>query len=207
MAFELGGFAENESVIDGDFNAFNFCLATDYLGAFIEEDFVSLGEMNNNLIDDIVYWLNYDGEIGKNDVVNINGIDKGSLITKNNRTFIQCIVDEHQADMAETYIMRGVKDPKLYLTCILYGDFCLYKDILNYIHGFVTDKEEYTKFLTNIFSMLEEGYLNIESSRQKIQFLERVKLYIDSIQYPKEYGEIDIPIDNYTFVNQLVKVR
>ena len=38
MAFELGGFAEDESVIDGDFYAFNFCLATDYLGAFIEED-------------------------------------------------------------------------------------------------------------------------------------------------------------------------
>ena len=30
MSFELGGFAEDETVIDGDFNAFNYCLAYEY---------------------------------------------------------------------------------------------------------------------------------------------------------------------------------
>lgn len=207
MAFELGGFAENESVIDGDFNAFNFCLATDYLGAFIEEDFVSLGEMNNNLIDDIVYWLNYDGEIGKNDVVNINGIDKGSLITKNNRTFIECIYDEHQADTANTYIMRGVTDPRLYLTCILYGDFCLYNEVLNDIHNFVSNKEQYIEFLADIFKLIDREYLKIESSEKRIEFLEHIKIFINKICYPKEYGKIKFPTDNYTFVKQLVKVK
>ena len=39
---ELGGFAENPRVIDGDqrdFEAYNFCLAENYYHAFLEEDF------------------------------------------------------------------------------------------------------------------------------------------------------------------------
>lgn len=207
MAFELGGFAEDETVIDGDFKAFNFCLATDYLYAFMDEDFESLGELNNYLIDDIVYWLNYDGIIGKNDVNKINGIDNGTLITKNNRTFIQCIYDEHQVDMAETYILRGVNNPKLYLTCILYGELCLYNEVLNYIHSFVYDKEKYTKFLTDVFKLIDEEYLKIETSEQKIKFLEKIKIFIDKIEYPREYGKITISTDNYIFVKQLVKVK
>ena len=68
MSIELGGFAEDETVIDGDFNAFNYCLAYDYLCAFENEDFDALGEVNNDLIDTITDWLNYDGEIGKNNI-------------------------------------------------------------------------------------------------------------------------------------------
>ena len=45
QALELGGFAEDESVIDGgyeEFVAFNYCLAMDYYNALKEEAFSEL---------------------------------------------------------------------------------------------------------------------------------------------------------------------
>lgn len=45
-AIELGGFSEYQEDIDGNFEAFNRCLASDYLTAMISEDFLSLGELD-----------------------------------------------------------------------------------------------------------------------------------------------------------------
>lgn len=205
MAFELGGFAEDETVIDGDFNAFNFCLATNYLYAFIDEDFEALGEVSNDLIDKIIDWLNYDGEIGKNDIDKIEGIANGTIITCNNRTFIQCIIDEHQVDMAETYILRGVKNPELYLTCILYGNMDLFESILNEIHYFIDSKYEYMVFLKRIFNGLDDEYKKISSKEDEYEFLNKIKIIINNIRYPKDYGKIKFSKDDYEFGKQLVK--
>lgn len=207
MSFELGGFAEDETVIDGDFNAFNYCLAYDYLCAFENEDFDALGEVNNDLIDTITDWLNYDGEIGKNNIDKIKGIDNGTIMTCNNRTFLQCIIDEHQVDMAETYILRGVKNPELYLTCILYGDDDSFKSILNAIHYFINSRYEYMAFLKRIFNGLDEEYKKISSSEDKYEFLNKIKVIINNIRYPQDYGKIKFSKDDYEFGRQLVKVN
>ena len=95
---KLGGFAEDLTAIDGteeDFNAFNYCLACDYCDAVIGEDFDGLGEDLNDgvawhyIMSDVCYWLNYDGEIGKNLEEEFPKLYNGTVITYNNRTFIE----------------------------------------------------------------------------------------------------------------------
>lgn len=203
---ELGEFAEFEKDIDGDFNAFNYCLAEEYLYAIAEEEFSSLGEMSNDLIDKIVYWLNYNGEIGKNNLDNIKGIDNGSIITIKNRTFIEAIADYHQYQIAEVYILRGISDVKLFLTHLIYAPideidgYCL-----NGAYIFPNDREKYVEFLNNVFNGLDQYFIKIKDNETQKQFLDRIKTIANSIYYPKEYGKIKIDINNYSFGRQLVK--
>ena len=98
MSIELGGFAETPEVIDGteeDFNAFNWCLACDYYEAVVGEDFDSLGEVLNDvynwhtLMYDVCTWMNYDGERGKNMKDELLKLYNGTILTYNNRTFIE----------------------------------------------------------------------------------------------------------------------
>lgn len=98
MSIELGGFAETPEVIDGteeDFNAFNWCLACDYYEAVVGEDFDSLGEVLNDvynwhaLMGDVCIWMNYDGEIGKDKKDEYPKLYNGTILTYNNRTFIE----------------------------------------------------------------------------------------------------------------------
>ena len=65
---ELGGFAESPRVLGGDerdYEAYNYCLAENYYHAFLDEDFEALGEIDSYLVEDIIFWLNYNGKIGK----------------------------------------------------------------------------------------------------------------------------------------------
>jgi len=200
--YELGGFAEDESVVDGDFNDFNFCLAKEYESAIIEEDFKSLGDFDNYTLDNIVYWLNYDGKIGRDNIHSINGINDGSIITINDRSFIDAIFECKKPQIAEIYINRGIIDPKLYLTCILYGDEEISKTILNSVHfSIVRDKEAYIKFIKEVFNELQEQFSRIEVDKQLI-FLSRVKKAIENIRYPREYGNVDAII-SYKWQKQL----
>ena len=107
MYNELGGFAESPEVIDGDWEAFNFCLAECYLQAMGEENWEALGYMDEELVNDIARWLNYDGEIGKDRIDIIKNIPKGLIQTSKNRTFIDAIVAEHKAPLAQTFIYNG----------------------------------------------------------------------------------------------------
>ena len=76
MYNELGGFAEGPEVVDGNWEAFNFCLAECYLQAMGEEDWEALGHMDEDLVNDIARWLNYDGVIGKDRINIIKNIPK-----------------------------------------------------------------------------------------------------------------------------------
>ena len=65
---ELGGFAESPRVLGGDerdYEAYNYCLAENYYHTFLDEDFEALGEIDSYLVEDIIFWLNYNGKIGK----------------------------------------------------------------------------------------------------------------------------------------------
>ena len=204
--YELGGFAEDESVVDGDFNDYNFCLAQEYESAILEEDFSSLGEISNSLLDEIIYWLNYDGEIGKDNLHLINGINDGSIITINDRSFTEAIFDCKQVEMAATYINRGILNPKLYLTCILYGDEEISSTILNSVHFYIVrDKDAYVKFIESLFDELQDYFSKIEADRQLV-FLSRLKRSIENIRYPKEYGNVGATI-NCCWQKQLVMVN
>lgn len=206
MSFKLGGFAEYEDEIDGDFNAFNFCLAEEYMTAIIEEDFDALGFVGYDLIEKITYWLNYNGTIGKDVIDKIEGIKNGNIITINNRTFIDALYTYKKADIAEMYIVnRGIIDSKLFLTCILYGEEKLSKIILNEVHYFIKEKEEYIGFLNDVFSLIEQEFNIIDNVEDKKQFLNKIKQSISNITYPKKYGEIDISIKEYNWGKQYKK--
>lgn len=74
MSIELGGFAEDETVVDGDYEMFNRCLAEEYLSAFVCEDAEALGTISSNLIDNIINWLNDCDNIQKKQ--NCTSVDK-----------------------------------------------------------------------------------------------------------------------------------
>lgn len=203
---ELGGFAEFEEDIDGNFNAFNYCLAGEYRAAIVEEDFELLGYISNDLIDEITYWLNYDGEIGKNDLDAIKGIDNGSIVTVKNRTFIEAITACHQYQLAETYIFRGIHDINLFLTHLIYTPIDEIDGyILNGAYIFPNDREKYAEFLNHIFVGLDQHFIKIKYKDQQLQFLDRIKTIINLVRYPKEYEKIVISKDDYTFGRQLTK--
>lgn len=207
MSFELGGFAEYEDEIDGDFNTYNFCLAEEYMASIINEDFESLGFMSYDLIEKITYWLNYNGTIGKDDIDIIEGIKNGNIITVNNRTFIDALYANKQVDIAEMYIVnRGIINNKLFLTCILYGKGELPKIILNEVHYFIKEKEDYIGFLNDVFSLIEQEFNKIDSVEEKKQYLSKIRQAVPNIKYPKKYGEINISIKEYNWGKQYKKI-
>lgn len=206
MCYELGGFAEFEDEIDGDFNAFNYCLACEYLTAIFSEDFKILGEISNYLIDKIVYWLNYDGKIGENYLNEIKGISNGNIMTSEGRTFIDAIIDHHQYQIAETYIYRGIQDIKLFLTYIIYTPIDEIKyDNINLMLVEQLDRNKYIEILNNIFSELEKYFIKIEEKNEQKEFLDRVKVIINQIKYPNSYEKIKISSKDYSFIKMLIK--
>lgn len=207
MRVELGGFAEYEDEIDGNFNAFNFCLAEEYMASIINEDFESLGFMSYDLIEKITYWLNYNRTIGKDDIDIIEGIKNGNIITVNNRTFIDALYANKQVDIAEMYIVnRGIINNKLFLTCILYGKGELPKTILNEVHYFIKEKEDYIRFLNDVFSLIEQEFNKMDSVEEKKQYLSKIRQAVSNIKYPKKYGEINISIKEYNWGKQYKKI-
>ena len=200
----LGGFAEDESVVDGDWEAFNYCLAENYYSAMIGEEWDLIGESSTDLIDEIINWLTYCEEIGKENTYDIEGIRNGSLRTVNNRTFIDAIVDDKQVDLAETYIRFGVGDIRLYVLFMLY-----YKDefydlehpmnTINYVYkGTILnaylpcDRDDLVRFLSSIFSELGKIYGKIEKTDEKKKFLNIVKFNINNFKYSKKIKRISL---------------
>ena len=116
-ANELGGFAENETDIDGgydEFIAFNYCLACDYYWALKNEDFEEIGDISDCTLDQICYWLNYDGKIGKDIESDISKIKNGTMITNYGRTLAEAIIDKKVNYLAYWFIVNGNNNYKLY---------------------------------------------------------------------------------------------
>lgn len=197
MYNELGGFAERPEVVDGDWKAFNFCLAECYLQAMGEEDWEALGYMDNDLVNDIARWLNYDDEIGKDRIDIIKNIPKGLIQTSKNRTFIDAIVAEHKAPLAQTFIYNGNHDVRLYLTVMIYGNEKNFDwhgvdvNLLNHIHSSFecNNAEEYEKFINQIFTGIEQYYLSISDIQEQQEFLKQIKIFIKQIKIPKRYKD------------------
>lgn len=132
--FELGGFAEDESVIDGDYDdlvAFNYCLACDYINAMYAEDFESIGEIDNSLIDNINLWYAEGSKKDYNEL--LHSITNCSMKTCQNRTLAEAIYRNRAYGIAYAYYLNDYlvrEDLKKYidLTMLLadekewYGD-------------------------------------------------------------------------------------
>lgn len=191
MAFvgELGGFAENSKVIDGDFVAYNFCLAEEYLIAMGSEDWDALGDMDTYLINNVAFWLNYDGKIGEDRKNIIEKIPKGLIMTDKDRTFVDAIVAERKVGLAETFILNGNHDVRLYLTIMLFGDDVIYEGLLNYIHRNCWNVERYIKFLSDVFTCIESYFSNIDDLREQGLFLMKIKPFIKGIKFPSDYRD------------------
>lgn len=188
--FELGGFAEYPEDIDGnefEYEAFNRCLAEEYVTAMYNEDFESLGIMSADLFDTICQWTN--------NTKLIEEIKNGTLMTINNRTFIDAIYANKIMNIAETYTSMGVHDPKLILTIILGEDE---DELYNaYIGNYKT--EEYDKVFKSLYDLIEEEFLQAE---EKDVFLQKIKRNYSRIRTQNNYQSKVVP-DTYLWVKCL----
>ena len=204
---ELGGFAENPGVLDGTketFNAFNFCLAELYLDAIYSEDFDALGRTDDSLIEKVAYWLNYDGKIGQRIAEDIEKMKKGELITCNNRSFIKAIIENKHVYSARTWLQLGSKDMDLLIFYILNNEDD-YISINQFTIGSLGTKEEIIKTLSNIFKYLKNKYDSISNEQEKLEFLKKVRLYLENIKWDISIGQISIKmIDADNFIESCI---
>ena len=215
MSFGIGGFAENKNVVDGDYVAFNYCVAETYYGAMIEEDFDSLGDnVSFSLIENIAYWLGYCEELAKQNKNAKREILDGTLMTVNNRTFIDAVIEKRRLDIVQVYIFLGNIDVRLY---ILY--MFLFKNefnidtieeyyggtILNRICCHYTDREIIVNFLVNFFTEVCNIYNKLDNKEHGIKFLKVVRDNVSKIKYSDKIKKISLnDVCNSSFTRVLI---
>ena len=148
--FTLGGFAEYPEDIDGDYEAFNRCLAEEYMGAFYYEIFSSIGYVSYDLLEKIVEWSRDE---------KAKGILDGSLVTYKNRTLIDACFDCCYGSLAEIYLYKGIFSPKL-VTAVLFSNEDIEPTAIMDIDenlGLIT-QEEFDKRLKDLFDFIEQYY-------------------------------------------------
>ena len=190
MTFEIGGFADNEHAVDGDWEVFNYGVAENYYDAMLGEEFDFLGDASYDFLERIMFWLNYDGEIGKDDIEKIEKIRTGMFMTYCNRTFIDAIVENKNVSFAETYIQLGSNDVRLFAIClfgveidIVDGEEMYNGTILNMINKFCEDKKDYIEFFSKLFIFLDEEYNKLKLESEKIKFLDVIRKNLVKFRY------------------------
>ena len=183
---ELGGFAEDpEDVSDAcdeeemqrEFENFNYCLAEDYALSMRNEDFAVLGDISPYLIGNICKWINYKEELGNANLE--KGISDGTLITKNNRTFIDAIVANKRYDYAYAYTERGVYQPAL--IHLLMEGYAEGKEDTKYpCRIYEADQEKFDKINDGLYLEIEKNYQNAED---KSAYLQTIREGIKAIRF------------------------
>lgn len=204
MDFDIGGFAEDEYAVDGDFEIFNYGVAENYYDAMLGEEWDLIGDADFSLIKNIALWLGYDDETKKINEKDIQRILDGSFITCNNRTFIDAIVDEKRVDLAEAYIHLGVKDIRLYILFMLYYKDDYYSvdhpmNEMNFVYkGTIlnayrsNDRDDLIKFLSNIFAELDKIYNGFNDIEKKVEFLSIIRFNIGNFKFSKDFKKISL---------------
>lgn len=192
--FELGGFAEEpRDVSDAwteeeqmkDFVAFNYCLAEEYASAMYKEDFESLGEMSGGLLDTICYWLNYDESYGNEE--DVKHIANGTLLTVNNRTFIEAIVANKNISCADMYLGNQIYHPALIVMMMeLYAHGEEYR---NYFF-FGISQETLNKIHEGLYNELEKNY---QKAEDKIEYLRIIKKGFECLYVENSLKQKPIP--------------
>lgn len=194
MDYELGGFAEFPEDIDGDFNEFNYCLAKNYVCAMYEEDFELLGEVSLFLLEKICYWYDYDDSFGNKG--EIERIKNGTFKTFKNRTFIEAIFDNKNANFAETYIFNKVYDPKLILTIVL-DDEDLYEAYIQ-----ETEQGKTQKIINDLYEEIEKQFISCEN---KLAFLKKIREGIKRVHLYNGFKQKPIFEYEYSWVKAIKK--
>lgn len=198
---ELGGFAEEpEYVSDAidkeeqlrDFEAFNYCLAEDYVGAMYHEEFAFIGEMSEYLLRNIIKWINYTEALGNQE--DQRDVDKGTLITKYNRTIIEAIIANKNISFAHAYIAHGVYHPTLMALLIENDEPVIIYDV---------QEEEFKTIIEDLFQELENRYL---ASNDKNNYLKQIINGISRVTYP-EALKIPPITKKLTWKSDLKKLR
>ena len=196
--FDLGGFAESPEVLEEGTEeaqeAFNYCLASDYMTAIYSEDFESLGAMDNYLLNNILMWYEIGG--GSLDSDEEDRIRTGQVVTIKNRSLIEAVLEDRNDYWARTFIINGNHDPRLYALCVTEDE---YRGILN--SDSKMNRLEYLQFLRDIFNIVEESY-SLASGEEKIRMHSCIRSNISGIGYNKKnIGKIYFDdIGSYQFV-------
>ena len=194
MGIELGGFAESPEVIDGDFNAFNYCLAQDYVTALFREDFDAIGEIDIHFFDNICYWINYTKELNNEKLV--QKIKKAKIITVKNRSIIDAIYEKKAVYLADIYLHNYIYSPKLILTILLSNNQ------LNNIFITGENDEEISSKLKELCDFIELEY---EKQVNKKEFITKIKNNLNRIKVSKEYRQQPIS-NNYEWLKAIKKI-
>ena len=103
---ELRGFDKIEEVKEQDrerTKLYNYLLAKDYLFAMTNEIFDAIKGLDKDRFDEVCYWINYDGIIGKEYERIIDSIKDGSFLTKKNRTFKEACKENNLEELANSF--------------------------------------------------------------------------------------------------------
>lgn len=201
---ELGGFAEEPEVLEEGteeaLEAFNFCLASDYIEAIYDEDFESIGLIDSDLLNNIFMWYEIGGgEISEDEE---KAIRNGTFITNKGRSLIDAVIEDRNDYFALTFIHNGNHDPRLYALCVEEDEWI---GLLNSDDSM--NKEEYLDFLRNIFTLIDKDYGDA-SNDSKIKMLRSIKTNLGNLRYNRNYGQVKITdIGSYQFVKDMKKNR
>ena len=198
MSLELCGFAEDENAVDGDWEAFNYCLAENYYDAMLGEEWDVLGHVWFKLIENIIFWLSYNSGICQG--YDVQAIGNGTFMTIRGRTFLDAIITERKIDWAKAYISLNVLDVRLYILCMFHMDDESIEQfyngtIMNRINRLHVKKEKKIEFLSLIFNELEKIYQGLNDNQEKKQFLSIVRKNVDAFRW-YTYGD-DVSLKDY----------
>lgn len=203
MDNELGGFAEEpEYVSDAyteeeqryDFECFNYCLAEEYAGAMYAEDFESIGEVDSYLFDNICNWINYDEELGNEDLK--KQIETGTLITKQGRTFLDAIVANRNINFGELYTAMGVYNARVIVMLIEQAGLGLSVVPIQLKIG---AQEELDELYSHICERIEERF---KEENESMEYLKIIKNGMSTMYFPKKLNVPPIP-NNLTWTRHL----
>ena len=191
---ELGGFAEDPEVIDGDeeeYIAFNYCLASDYLNAFIGEAFDEIGDIDGFLLNDVANWYCYFYYPTEENKRVIDSLMDCSIMTVNGRTLAEAIFDKKAIYCASAFLQKGSirKDllKYLYATLFLYSDSYVYIDL------------DVSKYVDELFTFIDDIY---KQEEDKIELLNLINNRLKSIRVPHDAKAVEVS-KKYTFASAL----
>lgn len=193
MDNELGGFAEEPTFVSDayteeeqlrDFECFNYCLAEDYASAMYTEDFEALGDVDDYLFRNICDWINYNPNLGNAELK--EQIENGTLITKNNRTFLSAIAANKNISWGELYTYYHIYSPEIIVMLIEASGLSIHVSpiCLN-----TKDEEELQKLNMDIFLEIEKRY----QENGSLEYLKQIQKGFRILHHKKDQKCLKIP--------------
>lgn len=188
---ELGGFAEDENAVDGDYRDFNKCLAQEYFKAMKNEDFDALGDMETSLFYLVVFWLNqqkYNGEYKET-------IPTGNFKTNNGRLFYEAVIENKNGDLAETLIVNGNRSLDLFVIAIVHGTYGNLKVKFD-------DLDKYKVFVGKVLEEINDTYLGSRDC-DRIKLMIRIKPRLARLKVYEHINEFNC--EKYRWLNFVIR--